>query len=483
MRVRFPSPAPIPRVTDSTGMPVEPGVRLFRGGDEGDFVPVQPPDILRMILHEGAVLHGDSDVFEGDVPGIGAGDAIGAGEIEIVEGDILDGAFFETFNRATPSGAGGGDVINVDVAELRGALGERLHRGFGVAQGKHDGGANVPEMDVGGNDVFDDTAATAGALDPDAVVGAVTTAVDEADVADPGGLFAANGADAVAMGDMATEVGDILGGTIQFPAFFIAAGLDSEGVITHVGIAIMHHDVAAGVGIQGIGVGGRGWVDHFAVTDVDVLAVKQVDGPEGGIDEVGAIDADAVAVLDLNQHRAAADGAVGAGIAVLGHVHGCPPGEALSVKGAGARDGDVVEAVGEEERMGTVFGETFPTRGDVGIFGPVCLEENHRAAVNLEGHVVHHVDGPGQEMTGGNPDDAAPGFLAIGDGPAERVGTGNIGIVHGTVVGDGEDGPGRRPGSDAPVFSGHTPGEGPNQQRQKQDSKRALGHNISQVAV
>ena len=46
-------------------------------------------------------------------------------------------------------------------------------------------------------------------------------------------------------------------------------------------------------------------------------------------------------------------------------------------------------------------------------------------------------------MTGGDPDDAAAGFLAIGDGPAERVGAGNRGIVLRTVVGDGEDGPGR----------------------------------------
>ena len=162
-----------------------------------------------MILHEGVVLDGDSDVFEGDVPDIGAGDAVGAGEVEVVEGDILDGAFFKTFDDATPVGVGGGDVIDVDVAELRGALGEGFHRGFGVAQGKHDGIADVPETDVGRDDVFDDTAATAGALDPDAVVGAVTVTVNEADVADAAGLFAANGANAVAMGDMTTEGGDI----------------------------------------------------------------------------------------------------------------------------------------------------------------------------------------------------------------------------------------------------------------------------------
>ena len=47
------------------------GGRLLRGGDEGDFGPAYPPDILRMILHEGVVLRGDADVFEGDVPGKG----------------------------------------------------------------------------------------------------------------------------------------------------------------------------------------------------------------------------------------------------------------------------------------------------------------------------------------------------------------------------------------------------------------------------
>jgi len=53
-----------------------------------------------------------------------------------------------------------------------------------------------------------------------------------------------------AMGDVAAEVGDILGGAIHLPAFFIAARLDPESVVTHVGKAIMHQDVAAGVGIQ-----------------------------------------------------------------------------------------------------------------------------------------------------------------------------------------------------------------------------------------
>jgi len=71
---------------------------------------------------------------------------------------------------------------------------------------------------MGGDDVFHDAAATAGALDPDAVVGAVAVAVEEADVADAAGFFTADGAHAVAMGDVAAEVGDILGGAIHLPA-------------------------------------------------------------------------------------------------------------------------------------------------------------------------------------------------------------------------------------------------------------------------
>ena len=80
---------------------------------------------------------------------------------------------------------------------------------------------------------------------------------------------------------MQAEVGDIFGGAIQFAAFLIAARLDSEAIITHVGETIMHHDMTAGVGVQGIGVGRCGRVDHFAVTHVNIFAVKQVDGPEG----------------------------------------------------------------------------------------------------------------------------------------------------------------------------------------------------------
>ena len=251
------------------------------GRNERGLGPACPPDILRMILHVGIVLCGEADVFKGDVFGVGAGDAVGAGKVEMVESDILDGTFFETFNHTAPVGAGGSDMINADVAESRSALGVRFLRGFGVTQGEHDGVADVPEPDVGGDNVFDDPAAAAGALEPNAVVGAVAVTVQEPDVTDAAGFFTPDGADAVAMGDVTTEVGDIFGGAVQLPAFFIAAGLDSEAVITHVGKAIMHHDVAAGVGVQGVGVGRIGRVDDLAVADVDVLAVQQVDGPEG----------------------------------------------------------------------------------------------------------------------------------------------------------------------------------------------------------
>ena len=156
-------------------------------------------------------------------------------------------------------------MIDVDVAELRGAFGARFHRGFGVAQGEDDGVADIPETEVGGDDVLDDTAAAAGALDPDAVVGAVAVAVEEADMADAAGFFAADGADAVAIGDMAAQICDIFGRAIRFPTFFIAAGLDAEGDITHVGETIVHHDVTAGVGVQASVLG-----------DVDGLIILQL---------------------------------------------------------------------------------------------------------------------------------------------------------------------------------------------------------------
>ena len=155
-------------------------------GHEGDFGPVRPPDILRMILLEGAVLNGDSDVFEGDVPGIGAGDAVGAGEIEVAEGDISDRAFFKSFYRAARPGVAGRDMIDVDLAKHRGALGQGFLGSSGVTQGEHDGVADILESNVGSDDVFDDATPASGALDSDAVVGAVTVAIEEAHVADPG---------------------------------------------------------------------------------------------------------------------------------------------------------------------------------------------------------------------------------------------------------------------------------------------------------
>lgn len=406
-----------------------------------------------MLLHEGVVLRGDADVLESDIPGKGAGNAVGAGEIQIIEGDVLDGLFFKTFDGTAIPGVAGDDVVNMDVAEQRGALGKRLFGSFGIAQGKQDRGVDVLEAEVGGGDVFDDAAATAGALDADAVVGAVAGAVQETHMPDAAGFFAADGADAVAVENMAAEVGDIFGRTVHFPAFLITARLDAEGVIANVGKTIMHQDMAARIGVQAIRVGRIKRGNQPAVADVNVLAIKQVDVPERGVDESGAFDANVFAIFDLNEHRTAADGTIGAGIAMFGHVHGCPPDGALAVKGAAPGDGDVVEAVGEDEWMRAVFGETFPTRGHVGVLRPSRLKIHHRASINLQRHVVHHVNGAGEEMTGRDADDAAAGLPAIGDGPAKSVSARNFGVIYGSV---GHDVEYLRMGGKAPVFSGFT---------------------------
>ena len=93
------------------------------------FLPVGHGDGGRVVLGKwGTVLGGDLDVFEGEVFAVGGGDAGGAGEGAIGEGDIFNVAFFEAFDGAALADVDGGDVIDVDVAEEGRAFGERLDR-------------------------------------------------------------------------------------------------------------------------------------------------------------------------------------------------------------------------------------------------------------------------------------------------------------------------------------------------------------------
>ncbi len=109
----------------------------------------------------------------------------------------------------------------------------------------------------------------------------------------------------------------------------------------------------------------------------------------------------------------------------------------------------LVRPLAKRQGMRAVFGKAFPARSDVGIFGAIGLEKNHRSGVNLQRHVDDQVNRPGEKMTGRNADNAPTGFLAIGNGFPERVSTRNFGIIHSTIIGDVEDRSGRRPGGDA----------------------------------
>jgi len=113
---------------------------------------------------------------------------------------FLDGLFLQSSMTQQFRDVDSGDVVDVDVAEQGRALPKALDGRLGVAQGENDGVADVLEADMGGDDVFHDAAATAVLFDPDAVVGAVAVAVEEADVADAAGFFTADGAHAVGHG-------------------------------------------------------------------------------------------------------------------------------------------------------------------------------------------------------------------------------------------------------------------------------------------
>ncbi len=87
------------------------------GALAGEIGPVCALDILRVVLDEGIGLGGEGDVFEGDVFGVGTGDAVGAGEVEVGEGHVLDGALLQAFDHAAVPGVAGGDVVDVDIAK------------------------------------------------------------------------------------------------------------------------------------------------------------------------------------------------------------------------------------------------------------------------------------------------------------------------------------------------------------------------------
>ena len=74
-----------------------------------------------------------------------------------------------------------------------------------------------------------------------------------------------------------------------------------------------------------------------------------------------------------------------------------------------------------------------------GYFGPISFKENHRALLKVKRHVVHHVERTAQVTSGRSPDHASASFLAIGNGPAKRIGAGNGWIIHRTIGGDVED--------------------------------------------
>lgn len=55
-----------------------------------------------MIFDEEVLFGGNANIPKGDIPGIGTGDTVGAGESEMVEGDIPDGALRSIWSTAFP---------------------------------------------------------------------------------------------------------------------------------------------------------------------------------------------------------------------------------------------------------------------------------------------------------------------------------------------------------------------------------------------
>ncbi len=204
------------------------------------------------------------------------------------------GRFFESLNRTAIPRVDGGDVIDVDIAEQRRALGERFYQGSSYSARKRMMALRTflrRKLEATMSSTMPPRPRVL--LMPNAVVGAVAVQSRKRTWRTLPDSSLPMAQTLWAWATWQRMYVTYFGGAIHFATFFIAAGLDSERVIAHVGKAIMHHDVAAGVGVQGVGVGRIGRVDDLAVTDVDVLAVEQVDGPERRIDEARTFDADA----------------------------------------------------------------------------------------------------------------------------------------------------------------------------------------------
>ena len=272
-------------------------------------------------------------------------------------------------------------------------------------------------------------------------VGAGDGAVFDEEVADDGG-FAAEGHDALAVDEGAVVDVDVFDGRGEF----VVAGegalgaFESDVVVVDAVGAVFDFDVLGGVDVGAVGAGGGVAGFDVETVDEDILAVVEVEVPEGGVEEVEVGDLDVFGVGDVEEARA---GDVEVFGFVVGFVAGPefgPEGFAGAVKGAIAGDAEVVTVFGVDECGDPFLEVAFDAglaRGEVGdVLG--ALEDG--VFVEVEVDVGFEEEGAGAEGAGGDVEGAPPTGCDLIDRFLDGGCIEGFGVGEGAGVGNGEGG-------------------------------------------
>src|SRR5699024_5488128 len=131
-------------------------------------------------------------------------------------------------------------------------------------------------------------------LQPDAPVGTLEDAVADGDVAHPAAHLAASHHPTVPVDHRATRDHDVLA-TYALRGS-LGAGLDRDAVIAVIDMAVADAHIAAGLGVDAIGVRGIRRVGDAHPGDRHVLAQRRMDRPGGRVAQEDVPDGDPLAV-------------------------------------------------------------------------------------------------------------------------------------------------------------------------------------------
>ena len=365
-------------------------------------------------------------------------------DVDVFEGDVFEGVAGVGFDGADAA-EGAGDVGECDGAD--GAGGGFVALEVEVLGPGFDGdeGGFAVAGDVADREVFVELRGVGAELEAEEgdafEFGAGDGAVFDEEVADDGG-FAAEGDDALAVDEGAVVDVDVFDGRGEFVVAGEGAFRAFEGDVVVVDVvgAVFDFDVLGGVDVGAVGAGGG--VAGFDVEAVDhnILAVVEVEVPEGRIEEVEVGDLDVFGVGDVEEARA---GDVEVFGFVVGFVTGPefgPEGFAGAVECAFARDAEMVAVFGVDEGGDPFLEVAFDAGLAFGEVGDVLGALEDGVFVEVEVDVGLEEESAGAEGAGGDVYRTAAGGSELVDGFLDGGGIEGFGVGEGAGVGDGENG-------------------------------------------